>query len=548
MRINIINGIIAIVAISTIILTGCSKDKNLLSEQTEGPSKTSYSEPADEMILGNKIDNPYSVANMSIAYSNLINKANNGKINAKIDQNVVIETTHLYIRIKPQDSTEYQYLIDKSGLELFTYPLDYEIIQLGNYYECPNLAPGEFPYFYTSVHIKEVSQIQLKFETLEECYIPDENEIGEETAFLLELEAMLVPELITVLEYDEALNNRGSKRPEGYIKVKNTSTKKYEGVKKIKIRVHNVVKWDAVYTNEDGYYKMDKSWLTQVHYAAIFENSTGFKIWGNCAFFAPANYQMGWHTNSGHSRDFDTGSQGWLWSAINNAAYIYREKMCPDYNISKPPSDLRVWAYKMNGEYDGCAPMARRFPFSNTNFILFLQKHNVTVQLNYILLLMPDIFILQDFKNTKKCYAAVFHELAHASHFQKATANYWKHYVNATINNGAYGNATDPLAGFIGIGEIWGYYIEWKCMNNKVKLGFTEFEDVPLDETVEWFKPKLIKELEVSRGLSVKQIFDCLKWDIYTCGKLKTELINAYASNNPTLQTKIINAFNSYGF
>ena len=547
MRINIINGIIAIVEISTIILTGCSKDKNLLSEQTEGPLKSSYSEPADEMILGNKIDNPYSVANMTIAYSNLINKSSKGYSKEpdmfnNIDLNVVVETTHLYIRFKPQDTTEYKYLIDESGLQLFSYPLDYEIIQIGNYYECPNLSPGEYPYFYTSVPVEDVPRIQIKFETLEECYIPDDKEIDEETAFLLELEAMLETELITELEYGEALSSKGSKTPSGYIKVWNTSRNANDGVKKVKMIVNNFVKWDAVFTNENGYYKMDKSWATKVNYSLQFENSTGFKIWGNLAFFAPAIYCMGWNSNSGHDKDFGTGSVGWLWSAINNAAYIYREKMCPDYNITKPPSDLRIWAVR-SGSALGAAPMARRFSIGNSNLTAFLSAFNV-ITITAILNVMPDIFIIKDFNKTKDCYETVFHELAHATHYQKVGGTYWLKYVIAIGLNGGYGNGSQTNAGYIGVGEMWGFFLEWKCMNNQAKLGFSDFGTVNLTGTSHWFKPQIMKELNVTCGLTVKQIYDCLTSDVYSHQLLKAKL----KSKHPSLSQQIDKAFSDYGF
>ncbi|MDR2928330.1 MAG: hypothetical protein LBV41_09065 [Cytophagaceae bacterium] len=540
-----------------IAFTQCKNDVDLLSEQSEfADTKSaelgSSAEPADEMILGRKLENPYSVENMTKAYDGLKKTARS----RSIDQNIVIKTTHLYIRFQPRDTAEYNYLIDRSGLSLFTYPLDYETVQEGNCYKRADANDGELPWLYTSVPVESADEIAVKYDILEYCHIPDEavaeaqhrSTAHTETLALLELESLRLTGNITRAEYDEAITlTRGKKKnPSGYIKVHNTSTGILEGVKRVKVRVHNFVKWCEAYTDENGYYQMSKSYRSNVHYAVIYENHTGFKVWGNFAFLAPANHNMNWHSPSGYSTNLYTNSRAWLWSTVNNAAYIYREKMCPAFGITKPASDLRLWTTRGLGSSlgSGSAPMAKRLSLEAAVLTKFLSKFSVFANVGYIVCVMPDVFILKDFKGTKECYSTVFHEMAHASHFAKVGKEYWLNYIWGIINNGGYGNsANGTKAGYIGVGEMWGYYFGYKCMNNAHALGFTQFNSVGLEGTNYWFKLQIMKDLDEKCGLSPKQIYDCLSSDVTNHTQFKNKLISKYASNNTALQRKINAAF-----
>jgi len=57
-----------------------------------------------------------------------------------------------------------------------------------------------------------------------------------------------------------------------------------------------------------------------------------------------------------------------------------------------------------------------------------------------------------------------------------------------------------------------------------------------------------MRDLDKVCKLSEKQIYDCLTNDVTTYALLKAKLISKYASNNPTLQQKINNAFSDHGF
>ncbi|PKP08199.1 MAG: hypothetical protein CVU09_16995 [Bacteroidetes bacterium HGW-Bacteroidetes-4] len=341
---------------------------------------------------------------------------------------------------------------------------------------------------------------------------------------------------------------QGKDKPEGTIRVDNNSIKSgsstkvgLEGVMKVKVRVHNFVKWDSEYTGEDGKYKMGKYFRTNVHYAVVYENATGFKIWGNWAMFSPAIYNMGWHSKSGHSRDIYTNSKAWLWSTVNNGAYYYREKLCPKYGVSKPPAGLRIWTLRMDGQWGGSAPMGRQTYISLDNIATILTigvfSKIATTVYAAIRLCMPDIFILQDYTSTQSCYATLWHELSHASHFSKAGKQYWHDYVKAIVTNLGYGDGSREIDGYVGVGEMWGnYFGNYVCCRDYFG------GSVNWDANEDWYDPGILMRLENRSILTPSQIYNCLSGDENSHSKLKSKLISKYGK-----ETAIKEAFTFYG-
>ena len=117
---QIIKRLVFIVVI--MFMAGCSKDE-FIAEQASTKVGISTS---GGFRLGNKIENAYSLEYMQQAYDAL-------KERGEISESINIETTHLYIKLNPQDSVEMNYILEDSVLTLFPYPLDYELIGEGEY-------------------------------------------------------------------------------------------------------------------------------------------------------------------------------------------------------------------------------------------------------------------------------------------------------------------------------------------------------------------------------------------------------------------------------
>lgn len=83
-------------------------------------------------ILGNPRVNPYTVQKMTEAWNNL-----NGT------NLPTLPATHRYVKFMPATLEQFKKL-NETELVLFDYPLEYEIIQMGDYYDDPAVPEGGF--------------------------------------------------------------------------------------------------------------------------------------------------------------------------------------------------------------------------------------------------------------------------------------------------------------------------------------------------------------------------------------------------------------------
>ena len=126
-------------------------------------------------VLGGVYSNPYSIANMTLAYNN---------VNGTNIQSVT--TTHYYVRFKPQTEAQLK-ILDSLDLELYDHPLDRVVIQDGDYWPeaYANLAPNEYPWFYTVVESNFQFPPGITYQNLAPLNIPNDNAALEDEAFNL---------------------------------------------------------------------------------------------------------------------------------------------------------------------------------------------------------------------------------------------------------------------------------------------------------------------------------------------------------------------------
>ena len=545
-----IKRLIFIFAITFIV--GCAKDETFTEQSLP---KTDSSTKVDFM-LGRKIENAYSVKYMQQAYDVLVQQ---GEISELID----IVATHWYIKLSPQDTTEMNCILADTVLELFPYPLDYELIGEGEYVVEENTTPD----LYTVIPVDHNLDGRINFEILEECFIPEDYDENPDLA-KLELTALYLSGNITKEQIEQEVNAKASwwKKPNGYVTVKNTSsanTNHYEAVRGVKVRVHNIVKISSMYTNSGGYYSSTKSFLTDVHYSAVFENNRGFKVWSNLGPLSPAIHNVGWHSKSGYNIAIGENSCAWPWATINNAALDYYNVICPQFNISQPYNGLRIWylsgvAGNIIEELDidnweGSAPMLRKITLDAAYlaeylFILGLLDSPAlaitTASVYGVMLCMPDVFITEKNRNTNDLRRVIFHELSHASHFTEVGSLYWVQYIyqicyNVINSSGgnAYGSEQNEHNNIVGVGEMWASYFEYKC---------TEYYgyNYSFPDTDEWYAPQILQQIEENGdGITPQKIYNTLEYHVQSHEDLKQKLIYKYG------QEQIINqAFADGGF
>ncbi len=329
-------------------------------------------------VLGDIRVNPYTVANMTTAYNNL----NDPDI-------AVIATTNLYVKFCPQTIEEVAELFEMD-LNLYDYPLEYEVIEMGDSYEDPTLGPDDFPCFYS---IEEPGfELPSYGEIVDEIHISKYNTRLTEEAFKLtgnDYEKTMCfdddpnwPEcqcddFIGTPMWQDCIDNiyepppppiptdclnSDPNKPSGFVRVQNTQTG-MEGVRQVKIILKDT--WfteDEVWTNDDGCFQLKKEYKNNVWMWIKWKNdrckirgvsnTQSWKIWKHLRahkdfidkFTNPpyndieVNYY--WdanlvpHGSKSHIR--------WAASTVNNAVHQFHDYAITD-GIDTPPSKLNIY-------------------------------------------------------------------------------------------------------------------------------------------------------------------------------------------------------------
>ena len=169
-----------IFAILAITLLSCNDNEVENNSQNSSTSTVvdNINRPTQPIILGKQLNNPFSVENMKIALDTLkkmVRESDQTAFKAKAVDEIELETTDLYVRFLPQDSTQYMQLMNDTTLTLFDFPLDYEISQSGDYYQDPILKKP-FTWYYTTVKPSYIPPVGIKYEVLEKLFIAENSE------------------------------------------------------------------------------------------------------------------------------------------------------------------------------------------------------------------------------------------------------------------------------------------------------------------------------------------------------------------------------------
>lgn len=115
------------------------------------------------IVLGNKMEDPYSVSNVTKALNNLYpTKA------GRVD----VTPTDVYVRFLPKSEEEYQKLV-AAGYEIMDHPLDYKIVRDGDYYHDPEVSDEEITWQYAVVPHGTAMPSDIEYEVLDDCFIPE---------------------------------------------------------------------------------------------------------------------------------------------------------------------------------------------------------------------------------------------------------------------------------------------------------------------------------------------------------------------------------------
>ncbi|MFO7734766.1 MAG: hypothetical protein R6W70_00970 [bacterium] len=217
----------------------------------------------DEMVvLGEQVDSPYSVENLTAARNSLIDK---GEIEEGEISDEDLAPTHYYIEFKP-DNEEEMKLIHAGGFPVSDIPLDHEIAQGGSVYINPDVPEDKPAYQYAVVGV-DTSLPDIDYEILEEVIL--EPAEGEPTPdFFLNYYPLLEEESFLILD----LEIIASWKPSGKITVEDPFLNSSPPVAGVPILIHDTFlkMTETVITDANGEFESDRNYSSAVHYSIVW--------------------------------------------------------------------------------------------------------------------------------------------------------------------------------------------------------------------------------------------------------------------------------------
>ena len=479
------------------------------------------------IVLGEQLEDPYSVENMANALSALYStKADRG----------AITTTDYYVRFLPEDEDQFHYL-EGLGVNMLDHPVDYRIVKEGDWYHDPSISEGEITWQYAVVGKDFKFPEDIRYEILEDCFLPenastkadwvDWDAVEREAFRLTGNEGMLLP------------STKAGGGPEGRITIVDENLPDAEiGVKGVTVSCNVFVKFCHAFTDEEGYYKMTKTFSSAPRYRLLFKNKKGFAM-GLNLILVPASFStLGKGDPNGISLKIDSGLDRKLFtrSVVNNAGYDYYES-CKgeDTSIKTPPANLRIWLFQ---KLERSLPLMLQqgAVVDDSSLGKYLGEYTSLLKM-----FLPDISLgLKGCETYADVYSAAIHQFAHASHYMQAGNSFWdpylKHLVYSFVTAGfvAYGIGTEQSHGYCELAEMWAFYIQTAMMNGR--YGTNEEYG-----TSYWFYPQIFSRLD-ERGINRYKIFAALTSDITDKDLLQKKLISLY----PESKSIINQAFGKY--
>lgn len=510
---------------------GCSKEGVFFWEK---PDSSGEELSHDMIVLGEQLQDPYSVVNMSKALQSVV-PAGAGR--------TTIDPTDYYVRFLPKDEEQMNSLLS-AGLELIDHPLDYRILKDGDWYHDPSVPEGQITWQYAVVPLGFEFPKGIRYERLDECFIAEHNPSTKADGIdwdAVEMEAYRLTGNMDL--YTKAGSETESARPSGRIAIMDPGfDEEPVGVKGVKVCCNAFVKFSTCYTDEEGYYKMSRTFNTAVRYRLVFQNVKGFSQGMNLILIPASTSGLGKHEPSGLNVLIDAGSERKLLTrcAVNNAGYDYMEAVAefPE-SLPAPPKDFRIWNLQIwNGE----------LPLMMHHGAL-IETYEPLVQAlgNYtpiVKLLPPDVVLgVKGAETYSDIYAHAMHAFAHGGHFSLAGKEWWAHYAQfalkslvSSASHDNYGSRDDDDYPYCEIAENYAFYLQSALYRRHYK------ESSALFGTEYWFAPHLLMFLD-ERGLGIDKLPPLFTSDVVDMEVLQAKMLSYY----PAFKGVINEAFTRYG-
>lgn len=388
-------------------------------------------------VIGDKVENPYSIKYMQIAMQK----------EKFLDNDDTLIPNRMYVKLYPKTIEEVQLLLASSGERLYVseIPLDYEIVKYGDYY-MDKESKDVFvkPYYAYAFSDKDIPKI--KYDLLEKLYVPTPEQWRAE---LLAYESA---------GYTLLSSSSGNYIPSGKILIqKSPMSSVYKTPCKYKkITIRRFAKWCDVETDSAGNFTSTTSFVYGVD-VLISHSNTQYKIYGNTLEDKIEDLNKSNNNKTILIGDSHTFS-AWVKAVINNSVHEYNSFVGID---SMKISQAKFWVPTISGG-SGSTIMMNRLSLS-------------AIDISPADLSAPfcDIgFYVWNSRNYSNLQKLFFHEFSHWSHAIIGGKDFWKIVCKAeakNINNtlvpvsradykDPYRNGLEPdatQAQFFGFAEAW---------------------------------------------------------------------------------------------
>ncbi|MFM6975592.1 MAG: hypothetical protein ACKOW2_01930 [Sphingobacteriaceae bacterium] len=261
--------------IMALTLFSCHKtDDTFSTSKLNNLSKTgsletnSFTSREGELVLGKKLNNPYTVANMQAAAKAL---SRVGLTRLKPED---IRATHYYVKFMPADSTQFEALDADRSLTLYPYPLDFEIVQSGNHYRDPATPRGGYAYQYAAVKADYAFSPRIPYEIIAKLYIPEEDaRLKDQENYLdrlLDQAYIQTGNFQDTIKADKGKTQKKSYYPGGKIQIFDTRLNQLIGLEGVDMRAR---RWFTTYharPDFGGNYRMGDTFKRPCNYSLWF--------------------------------------------------------------------------------------------------------------------------------------------------------------------------------------------------------------------------------------------------------------------------------------
>lgn len=453
---------------STVALDYCWDDAE------DGSLADSFQKPT---ILGARLTGfPYSVANMQQASINLTG------VSTSIIEN------KWYVRFKPSNTNQLAILEDLD-IDLFDYPLDYELIQEGDYYDDGVTPAEEIPWLYAVVDANFTPPAGITYELLQRMHVPAdyrfENEAFRITGNNVDtagctsgVAAGSGPEVVALDEECDCRSKPSALScdcrvqcgfnpcrtplppvppvtiPAGSITVTDNTINQNVGVRNARIIARRFLKVERTYTDAIGNYRFTKSFrnkasliLKSKNNDAVVRAQRGIRLWqavlpvkiiigrfrGNLS-----NIPYNIDPNSNVST---RGVKRWAAFTVHNNIQEFRTYAAAE-GLSIPPDKLKILYFPRWFRGSGATPMFQKrggvLPYVFAAFYLVPVANGTIVPYLEQVAQITDMFLGYGVEGltqeSDEISELSFHELAHASHYSKVGNGWWNNFVNAEVN------------------------------------------------------------------------------------------------------------------